>query len=258
MNISVNEINVNYIDEGVGDVVLMLHGWGSNAGLFKSQIDVLKKQYRVIALNLPGFGGSDEPKTPFNVDDYAHFVLDFLNKLEINDVSLIGHSVGGRIIIKLMSYDNKNINVNKIVLVDSAGVKPKTQSKKTAKTYIYKISKKIVGNPVSKKLFPNALDNLKSKHGSADYRSATPMMRDTLVKIVNEDLTELFPKNTADTLIVWGTNDFDTPIKDGYLMEKMMPNSALVAIEGAGHYSFLDNPYLFNSILASYFKIKEA
>lgn len=256
MDITINNININYIDEGSGDVILMLHGWGSKAELFTSQINVLKKRYRVIAINLPGFGGSSEPFYPFSVDDFANFVLDFIKELSIEKVSLIGHSLGGRIIIKLMSFDNM-IDVEKIVLIDSAGVMPERKPDKSLKAKKYKVLKAIFGNKFVKKAFPEAINKLKSKNGSEDYRNATPMMRDTLVKVVNEDLTPLFPENKADTLLIWGKDDTHTPVSDGELMEKMMPNSALVVLENAGHYSFLDQKYLFNQILKSYFEINE-
>lgn len=256
MNIEVNGINVNYIDEGVGDVILMLHGWGSNASLYNSQIKLLKDKYRVIALNLPGHNGSDEPKRPFSVEDFAKFTLDFLKALDINKVILVGHSVGGRIIIKIMSFKNLDIDVQKIVLIDSAGVKPVHKSKLTFKSFSYKILKAIFGNKVMKKLCPSIINYIKTKFGSEDYKNATPMMRDTLVKIVNEDLTPLFECNKKDTLIIWGRNDTATPLSDGKLMESKMQKSALVVIDGAGHYPFLEQQYTFNKIFSSYFGIE--
>lgn len=256
MNIKINGINVNYIDEGDGDVVLMLHGWGSNASLYSSQIKLLKDKYRVIALNLPGHSGSDEPLEPFSVEDFARFTLDFLKTLDVKKVTLVGHSVGGRIIIKIMSFKDLDIDVSKIVLIDSAGVKPIRKNKMTFKSFSYKVLKAIFGNKIVKKCFPNIINSVKAKFGSEDYRNATPMMRDTLVKIVNEDLTPFFECNKKDTLLIWGRNDMATPLKDGELMESKMEKSALVVIDGAGHYPFLEQQYIFNKIFGSYFGIE--
>ncbi len=255
MDITINGIKVNYIDEGEGDVILMLHGWASNASLYSSQISLLKSKYRVIALNLPGHGGSQEPLYPFSVDDFAMFVVDFLKEMQIDRCAVIGHSVGGRIIIKLQSYAQKDM-FEKIVLIDSAGIKPANNNKPTVKTRIYKVLRSLLGSKIVKKLFPEAINKLKTKFGSEDYRNATPMMRDTLVKIVNEDLTEILECNDKDTLIVWGRNDTSTPLMDGELMEKKMKKSALVVIDNAGHFPFLDQQYIFNSIIASYFGIE--
>ncbi len=256
MNININGINVNYIEEGEGDVVLMLHGWASNASLFNSQINLLKSKYRVIALNLPGHGGSDEPSYPFCVDDFARFVIDFLKEMKITKLTLLGHSVGGRVIIKMLSYKDLPLEIDRVVLVDSAGIKPVRSGKVTMKSRIYKALRMIFGNKLVQTIFPSGINYIKTKFGSEDYRNATPMMRDTLVKIVNEDLTNILECNDKDTLLIWGKNDTSTPVADGKFMESKMKKSALVVIDNAGHFPFLEQQFLFNKIIASYFGIE--
>lgn len=73
---------------------------------------------------------------------------------------------------------------------------------------------------------------------------------------VNEDLSHLLPEYKNETLLVWGTADTATPLADGKLMEEKIPDAALVTIEGAGHYSFLEQPQLFAGLLRSYFQIE--
>ncbi len=80
-------------------------------------------------------------------------------------------------------------------------------------------------------------------------------MRQVLVNVVNEDLTDLLPKIKQETLLVWGTLDTATPISDAEKMEKLIPNAGLARIEGAGHFSFLENAPLYNAILSSYLKL---
>jgi len=80
-------------------------------------------------------------------------------------------------------------------------------------------------------------------------------MRETLVKVVNEDLTHVFPKVNVPTLLVWGRNDTATPVSDAELMEKLIPDSGLVVLERSGHYSFIDEAYTFNRVLASFMNI---
>lgn len=258
MDIEINGMNINYIDEGINNdkIILMIHGWASNAELFRSQINLLKSKYRVIAVNLPGHSKSDEPTTPYSVDDFARFVVDFLNKLNVKKVTLIGHSVGGRVIIKLMSYKTLQIEVDKIVLIDSAGIKPNIVAKKTLKSSCYKFLKAIFSIKLVKKICPKGIDFLKTKFGSEDYRNATPIMRDTLVKVVNEDLTDILECNDKDTLIIWGKNDTAVPVSDGQLMESKMKKSALVVIDNAAHFPFLEQQFIFNKIIASYFQVE--
>ena len=109
---------------------------------------------------------------------------------------------------------------------------------------------------ILKKLFPDALEKLRTKHGSADYRAASPMMRQVLVKTVNEDLSHLLPKVKQETLLIFGRNDDATPITDGQRMEKEMPNAGLAVIENAGHFAFIEQQYLFLRIVDSFLGIE--
>ena len=106
-----------------------------------------------------------------------------------------------------------------------------------------------------KKLFPKAVENWQAKQGSSDYSKASPVMRGCLVKAVNEDLTPHFKDIKQEVLLVWGTLDDATPLSDAILMEQLMPDAGLAKIEGAGHFSWLDNPGIFNAIIRSYLNI---
>ena len=82
-------------------------------------------------------------------------------------------------------------------------------------------------------------------------------MRQTLVKVVNEDLTHLLPGVHAETLLIWGDRDTATPLSDGQKMESLMPNAGLAVIREAGHFAFLDQPVIFSKILSSYLHLDE-
>lgn len=252
MLINIDGIKTNYVEKGEGNTVLLLHGWGANIKLFDNMINHLSKTHKVYALDMPGFGESEEPKEAWNVDNYVDFVIKFIECMNISKLSILGHSFGGRVIIKMVNRDNLKFKIDKLILVDSAGIKPKSQNKKTFRGEMYKFLKKVVSIKLVKKIFPNALDKLKCKFGSEDYRAASPMMRDTLVKVVNEDLTELFPNIKQPTLIIWGDKDEATPISDAYIMNKLIPDSGIVTVENAGHYSFLENHVLVCSVLDSF------
>ncbi len=92
----------------------------------------------------------------------------------------------------------------------------------------------------------------RAKSGSADYASASPVMRAVLSKVVNQDLKKLIPDVKAPALLIWGENDTATPLSDAKYMERHMPNSGLVSFPGCGHYSFLDNPVQFAAVLRSF------
>ena len=80
------------------------------------------------------------------------------------------------------------------------------------------------------------------------------MMRQCMVMAVNEDLTELLPRIKQDTLLIWGDKDTATPISDGKLMEERIQGSGLAVLKGCGHFSFLESPAVFKSIMRSYFE----
>lgn len=254
MNIRIKDININYLKEGSnGSNILLLHGWGSNIGLFSSMIEKLSKEHVIYALDLPGFGKSDEPHDSWSVDDYVDFVIDFIREMDIKQISILGHSFGGRIIIKMANRDNLLFEIEKLVLLDSAGIKPKSNGSTSFRSRYYKFCKKILVLKPIKKMFPNALDNLKSKFGSEDYKNATPRMRDILVKTVNEDLTDLLENIRYETLIVWGENDDATPLSDAKIMESKIKDSRLVVVKGTGHYSFIENDAYVNTVLCDFF-----
>ena len=125
------------------------------------------------------------------------------------------------------------------------------------KTKKYKLLKKLFDIKLIYALFPELVDDWRSRQGSADYRNATPIMRACLVMAVNEDLSHLLPKIKQDTLLIWGDLDTATPISDAKQMEEMIENSGLVVLSGTGHYSFLEKPAQFREIMRSYFKIGE-
>ncbi len=255
MNVEVDGLNIGYKITGTGEeTVVMLQGWGTDLGVYDSVADTINGKYRFVQFDLPGFGSSDEPKEPWNVDAYADFFLHFMEKLGIGEATLIGHSYGGRIIIKLAARESIPFEIKNIVLIDSAGIMPKRTIKQKFNIRKYKIIKKIVSVKLIYALFPELIDDWRSQQGSADYRNASPMMRQCMVMAVNEDLTDLLEKIKQDTLLIWGDKDTATPISDGKLMEEKIPNSGLAVLQGCGHFSFLENPAVFRSIMRSYFE----
>ena len=261
MNIDIDGLKINYRDEGEGPLLILLHGWGSNVDLFDGIFKFASKKYHVVGMDMPGFGKSDEPEQPWEVSDFVDFVIHFVKKLfpDEKEIMFLGHSMGGRVIIKLIgtkSEEELGFKIPRVILTDSAGIKPVPSGKQSGRTKRYKFYKNILIKTGIAKVAPNTLENLKKKFGSADYAAASPVMRNSLVKVVNEDLAPYMPKVTMPSLLIWGDQDTATPLSDGQQMEKLMPEAGLAVIPGAGHYSFLDNQYMFNKILGSFLNIE--
>lgn len=250
----INDYKVNYIDEGSGEAVLLLHGWGSNLKSFTSLINLLKSKYRVLAIDYPGFGESEELKKSFSIDDYCDIVVEFLKKLEVKDVILVGHSYGGRIILKLNNRDKLPFEIKKNVLIDAAGLKDKKNLKVKLKAFTFKTLKNIFNIlPISKAKKDEMIVNLRKKFGSSDYASAPKLLQETLVRSVNEDLTYCLDK-MKESLIIWGDKDTVTPLWMAKLMESKIKNSGLVMLNG-GHFSYIDDHLTFERVIISYFNL---
>lgn len=250
MTVTVQGRTVSYIDtdptnDSAHPVVLFLHGWGAPAETYRLMIDHLAAYCRVVAPDLPGFGGSAEPERAWCVDDYVTWTVDFAAALGLTEVVLINHSFGGRISIKLLSQRPLPFGVKKAVFMDAAGILPKRGVKYYTKVYSYKLMKK---------LLPGLAKKQQGKVGSADYRNASPLMRQTMVRCINEDLTHLLKDNPVSTLLIWGSADTATPLSDGQKMEKLIPDAGLVVLEGAGHFAFAQQWGLCSRVLDSFLK----
>ena len=250
MTIEVQGRTVAYIDtdptnESGRPVVLFLHGWGAPAETYRLMLDHLAGYCRVVAPDLPGFGGSAEPETPWCVDDYLVWTEAFVAALGLTEVVLMNHSFGGRISIKLLAKRPLPFGVKKAVFMDAAGILPKRGAKYYFKVYSYKLMKK---------LLPGLAQKRQGKVGSADYRNASPLMRQTMVKCINEDLTHLLKENPVSTLLIWGSADTATPLSDGQKMERLIPDAGLVVLEGAGHFAFAEQWGLCSRVLDSFLK----
>lgn len=249
----IDDIPVNYIEKGNGEAVLLLHGWGADITLYQGIIDTLAKGRRVIALDMPGFGKTPEPPGPWCVDDYVDFVLKFIETFEVKRISIVVHSFGGRVFFKMNSRKNLPFTIEKAVLIDSAGILPKKTLKQKISLRCYKIGRAVMSTRVLHFLYPDAVDDMRRRRGSADYNNATPTMRATLVKVVNEDLEPFIHLVKCPTLLIWGDRDTATPLADGKRMEELIPDAGLVVCEGAGHFSFAEQAAKVQGALASFF-----
>lgn len=250
MTIQVQGRTVSYIDTDPKNadgkpVLLFLHGWGAPAETYRVLLDHLAGYCRVVAPDLPGFGGSAQPETAWCVDDYVEWTIEFSRALSLDEVILMNHSFGGRISIKLLARRPVPLTVTKAVFMDAAGIRPKQTLKYYIKVYSYKLAKR---------LLPAYAAKMRGKVGSADYRNASDIMRQTMVKCINEDLAALLPRIDVSTLLIWGEADTATPLCDGQLMEKHIPDAGLVVLSGAGHFAFAEQWGICSRVLDTFLK----
>lgn len=252
-DIETGGLRLHYDETGPadGEPVILMHGWGCDHTTVRSIAAILEGKLHVYNLDLPGHGRSDEPPSAWGVEEFTALVEEFCRKLGIESPTLIGHSFGGRISL-LMASRNP---IRRMVLVDGAGIKPRRSLKYYFKVYSFKTAKRILPLLLGKRKGAEAIDRLRGKSGSADYRNSSPVMRAVMSKCVNQDLKHVMPDIKASTLLIWGEKDTATPLSDAKYMEKHIPDAGLVSFAEAGHYSFLDNPGGFKAVMKSFFKL---
>ena len=227
------------VDTGTGAPVVVLHGWGGRIESMAPVIECLRPTFRVVALDLPGFGDSPVPQGIWGTADYAAFVRDVLRDLDIARADFIGHSFGAKTALYVAAAYPEL--VGKLVLVGSSGLRSAPSMKARFKRAASRTAK-AVGRlgPPGRALRNSAYRRLASQ----DYREAGAM-RPILVRVVNEDLAHLLPSIKASTLLVWGSADDAVPVAHARRMEDAIPDAGLVLFEGAGHFAYLDEPQRF-------------
>jgi len=245
--IDVLGLRTRYLVRGSGPPVLVLHGWGASIEAVYPIVTGLAAVATAYALDLPGFGESDMPPEPWGVEDYQAFVAAFMDALQIEGPAIVGHSNGGRIAIRMASTEPAR--ASRLVLVDSAGIRPRrtlSWYRRVGMAKVGKYAARFLGPPGER---VRAL--LVGRVASADYLAAGEM-RPTLVKLVNADLRPYMPAIGVPTLLVWGSEDSDTPLPAAREMERLIPDAGLVVLDGAGHYSYLDQPARFARIVSHF------
>ncbi|KKW22515.1 MAG: hypothetical protein A2W52_00140 [Candidatus Taylorbacteria bacterium RIFCSPHIGHO2_02_49_25] len=228
----VNNLAVEYIDEGKGPILFLLHGWGDNLHTFDSLLAKLSASFRVVRLDLPGFGGSEAPEESWGVEEYAYFVKSFIEKLGIPSYIIIGHSFGGRIAIKGVGIGL--LKPQKVVLISAAGLATNRKVRNQLLRLIAKIGK-IALFPFSSDVKERLRLKLYRKVGGEDYIHAGAL-KETFLRVIGEDLSPAAQKINIPALLIWGEKDTATPLLNGKRLEELIPDSTLEVLEGAGHF----------------------
>lgn len=237
-----------YKISGTGSPMILMHGWGCSADTLASIEAVASRHHTVYNVDFPGFGQSPEPAEVWGVEQYTRLIEKFVSRLGLDRPVLLGHSFGGRV---GLLYASRN-QVSKLILVDAAGVKPTRPLSYYVKVYSFKAMKCLYQVVYGREGARERIERERAKRGSADYQSASPMMRAILSKVVNEDLCHVMPHIKCPTLLIYGSQDTATPVKDARKIERLVPDAGLVVMEGCGHYTFLDNPVQFRAVLESF------
>lgn len=257
-NYTYQSLNVAYQKLGEGKPLVVLHGWGSSGKVMMPLAETLASIRTCYVLDLPGFGDSSLPGYGWAIEDYADLIQSFIEDQNLEKVDLLVHSLGGRITLKLCAREQGKKLVDKVIITGGAGMKPKRSPGFYFRKYLAKTLKApflvFPGNAREKALEKLRSTRLWKSLGSSDYQELSGVMRQTFVKLVTEYLEPCLPGIPHEVLLLWGSNDEITPLYQAKRMEQGLKNSALVVIDNAGHYAFLDRPRHFASIAKAFFE----
>ncbi len=232
---------LHYECAGSGRPLLLLHGWGGRADSFLPLARDMHSSRTVYAVDFPGHGQSPEPPAPWAVTEYMELLKAFMRDRGLEGADIVAHSFGGRVAILLAA--TYPAMVGKLLLTGCAGIRPQKSASRSRKARLYRLLRGLVNNRLARALFGKRVDiwreALVQKFGSADYRALTPSMRATFNRVIAQDLRPELPKIQAPTLLIWGTEDQDTPLWMGEIMEREIPDAALIRLSG-GHFVYLE------------------
>ena len=221
-------MKINAIELGNGPTIIFLHGWGSNLTMMMPIVSILSQDYRCIALDLFGFGKSDEIENYTSFNDYIECLHEFLETIHVINPIIVAHSFGARIaVLYALKYE-----IKALILTGAAGLKQPLSLERKFKIFLHKhgfIQK-----------------------GSADYENASNFLKKVLIEVVNTDLSESYKQINNPTLLIWGQLDTETPLWMAKKMNKLIKNSQLIIFKNEDHFAYYHESERFCFIIKSF------
>lgn len=245
--ILIDNLKVNYKIAGSGPAILILHGWGGSSDSWIKIINILEKEFLVVCPDFPGFGKSQPPLFSWNLDDFVSWLKKFIENINLKNFFLLGHSFGGRVAIKFSIYYPEKIK--KLILISSAGIRTEKDFKTKIIFFLSKIGNSIF-SPMPLNRFKDGARNffylfLRNK----DYPKAKGIMKETMKKIIEEDLLPLLSQIKTKTILIWGEKDKIIPLKYAKIFKEEIKNSQLILMPKIGHSPHLENSEKLSEII---------
>jgi len=232
------------INPNAQKTLVVLHGWGGCIDSWKNFLTTLENDnLHILAFDLPGFGLTPAPTTPWQVKDYSNLVKSFIDSYNLKKINLLGHSFGGQIATQF-AYDYPEY-LEKLFLAGAAAIRPKKSFFRITIGFLAKILK-VIFSGKAKKL----RHFLYRCIGSLDYENLTdPIMQQTMHNVLADDLKNILPEIKTPTIIIWGEEDSYTPLKHGLIIKKLIPNNKIYILKNARHGLHLQQPAELKKII---------
>lgn len=247
MKLIVDNLAVEYADQGHGPIWLFLHGWQDTLHTFDPLLPFLT-DVRAVRLDLPGFGGSELKNYSWTIDDYARFVGAFIAKLGLDVDTLVGHSFGGRVIIRGLATNQ--FRARRAVLIGSAGLAKVYSLRNRSLTVVAKIGKILTVVPPLRWWRGSLRRRLYDAAGS-DYLRAGGM-KHVYLNAIRQDLSADAAALAVPTLLIWGERDTVTPLADGRRLAQLIPHARLEILPGASHYVHQEQPAVVAGVMKGF------
>lgn len=231
----INNTMINFMDYDEGMPIVFLPGYNQNiAGM--DDLGLLFNDHRIIIVDLPGIGESDDPNKILDLNEYCDILRKLLLEIYVENPIIIGSGIGGKIAIKYAS----KYEVDKLVLTGISNIKKEKES--IIKEFIYNKTKNI---SLSNKIREFAISRM--------YKEESPIMKKIMFNVNNEDILQDINNINIPTLLIWGNKDKVVPLEVGKEIEGYMKDATLVEIEGSNKNIF-DNKNQIYELLKDFFK----
>jgi 2-hydroxy-6-oxonona-2,4-dienedioate hydrolase len=274
-----HELKIRYLESDKNEVerrqyLLFIHGLGSSADRWLDIPDALSLYFHTLAIDLPGFGGSDKPSDMnYTIEAFSDIVRQFIDKIRITEedqgnnkprtITLVGHSLGGYIASRIAAADNSN-SLDKLVLVDSSGNLEKPTplldqyldaAMNPTKEKVRKVFEQMVANPllISDVFVQGFIDRINNPNSKYAFESSLRNSANTQIGIKN--LNKIGEKGIL-TLIIWGMHDKVIPAQHSQIFREAIKGSTAIIIPQTGHAPFTEKPALVCEYLHKFLACK--
>jgi len=239
--------------------VILIHGLGGSVDDWRSTIPALAADFHVVAFDLPGFGKSDKGSQEYSPTRYArlaHFLADhyFQNKT----YHVVGHSMGGAIALRFAAQ--RPLRFQRLVLIDAAGIlHPQVLTQFQAGSMLERASGVKLTRGFAERLSGRIMEKMEGLPISPNDIVNTTLGRDRVLKggpskiaaldLAGEDFNYAISSVTEPTLVIWGDDDLEAPLRTGKVLAARMPLARLEMISGSGHEPMLDQPERLNALV---------
>ena len=227
-------------EEGSGQPVVLIHGLGGSSDWWRHNVDTLAREFRVIALDLVGFGKNRlflrRSKLPLRFDEIAELLIRWIESEIREPVHLVGNSMGGHVAIHVASA--RPDLVRSLTLVNSSGIPFEIKP----------------GRHIANLVVPRGAMSFATVLTRDMFRAGPTAIAVAFARLLRDDARPRLRELKMPVLLLWGERDPLVPLQYAEQMNAMIPNSRLQVISRAGHIPMWENPEAFNAALLEFLR----